>query len=182
MACVHTALLHQPETVTTGDFLDEFGNFLFSDNIQLENVLVVSDFNFQMAKPNDPHTWYFVLLYSQLGFDKFFTQPKHVKGHTLDIILSRVRKLVKSITVENMYLSDHFFLVIGTDLLRPRVLRKVVKRRNVKGIDRSQFQGSCSVPSSNNIDDLVDLYNVTLLDLLNKLRLDRRSCYLGEAG
>ena len=78
--------------LTTDDFLDEFGNFLSGDNIPLENVLVVSDFNFQMAKPNDPHTWYFVLLYSQLGLDQFVTQPTRVKGHILDIVLSSCLK------------------------------------------------------------------------------------------
>ena len=59
--------------LTTDDFLDEFGNFLSGDNIPLENVLVVGDFNFQMDKSIDQDTRSFVLLYSQLGLDQFVT-------------------------------------------------------------------------------------------------------------
>ena len=96
-----------------------------------ENVLVVGDFNFQADKhkPNDPDTRRFVqcVQLSQLDFGKFFTSSTDIKGHIVDIVLSRTRKLVRSITVENVYLSDHFFLMIGIDLSRPQVPRKVVK-------------------------------------------------------
>ena len=48
-----------------------------------------------------------------------------------------------------------------------------MKCRRVKGIDKSQFrddlaQSPLVTDPSNNIDNLVDLYNATLLDLLNK--------------
>ena len=114
--------------------------FLSDDSIPAENVLVVGDFNFHMDKPNDPDTRRFVQLYNPLGFDQFVTEPAHVKGHILEIVLCRARTLVTSVNVDNLYMSDHFLLTIGTDLSRPRVPRKVVKCRNVKGIDRSPFR------------------------------------------
>ena len=122
--------------LTTSDFFAEFAHFLSGDNIPLENVLLVDDFSFRMDKPNNPNTRRFVQLYSQLGFVQFVTEPTHVKGHILDIVLSRARNCVGAITVENLYLSDHFLLVTTTDLSRPRPPRKVVKCRNVKGEDR----------------------------------------------
>ena len=70
-------------------------------------------------------------------------------------------------------MSDHFLLTIGTDLSRPRVPRKVVKCRNIKGIDRSLFRADIAqsplvIGSPDGVDDLLDLYNATLLGLLNK--------------
>ena len=64
-------------------------------------------------------------------------------------------------------------LTIGTDLSRPRVPRKVVKCRNVKGIDRSLFRADIAqsplvIGSPDGVDDLLVLYNATLLGLLNK--------------
>ena len=147
--------------------------FLSDDSIPAENVLVVGDFNFHMDKPNDPDTRRFVQLYNPLGFDQFVTEPTHVKGHILDIVLCRARTLVTSVNVDNLYMSDHFLLTIGTDFSRPRVPRKVVKCRNVKGIDRSLFRADIAqsplvIGSPDGVDDLLDLYNATLLGLLNK--------------
>lgn len=62
-----------------------------------------------MDEPDDPDAWQFVQLYTSWVC------------HILDIVLSRARKLVGYISDENLYLSDHFFLTIGTDLWRPRV-------------------------------------------------------------
>ena len=122
-------------------FLNDFGMFFSDDSIPAENVLVVGDFNFHIDKPNDPDTVTIrcVQLYSPLGLDQFVTEPTHDKGHILDIVLSRARKLVRSVTTENLCMSDHFLITIATDLSRPRVARKVVKCRNVRAIDRSQF-------------------------------------------
>ena len=147
--------------------------FLSDDSVPAENVLVVGDFNFHMDKPNNPDTQRFVQLYNPLGFDQFVTEPMHVKGHILDIVLCRARTLVTSVNVDNLYMSDHFLLTIGTDLSRPRVPCKVVKCRNVKGIDRSLFRADIAqsplvIGSPDGVDDLLDLYNATLLGLLNK--------------
>ena len=138
-----------------------------------------------MDMPDDPDTRHFVQLYSQLGFHQFIAEPIIVKGHILDIVLSRAGKIVRSLTVENLNLSDHFFLVIGTDLSKPRVIRKAVKCRNVRGIGGSQFLDDLAqsppLPPpptrtpptpynrhSRDVNDLVDLYNASILGLLNK--------------
>ena len=70
-------------------------------------------------------------------------------------------------------MSDHFLLTIGTDLSRPRVPRKVVKCRTVKSIDRSLFRADIAqsplvIGSPDGVDDFLDLYNATILGLLNK--------------
>ena len=173
LGCVYRPPPSAGNKLTTCDFIDEFGMFLSDDSIPAENVLVVGDFNFHMDKPNDPDTRRFVQLYNPLGFDQFVTEPTHVKGHILDIVLCRARTLVTSVNVDNLYMSDHFLLTIGTDLSRPRVPRKVVKCRNVKGIDRSLFRADIAqsplvIGSPDGVDDLLDLYNATLLGLLNK--------------
>ena len=173
LGCVYRTPPSAGNKLTTCDFIDEFGMFLSDDSIPAENVLVVGDFNFHMDKPNDLDIRHFVQSYIPLGFDQFVTEPTHVKGHILDIVLCRARTLVTSVNVDNLYMSDHFLLTIGTDLSRPRVPRKVVKCRNVKGIDRSLFRADIAqsplvIGSPDGVDDLLDLYNATLLGLLNK--------------
>ena len=173
LGCVYRPPPSAGNKLTTCDFLDEFGMLLSDDSIPAENVLVVGDFNFHMDKPNNPHTWRFVQLYNLLGFDQFVTEPTHVKGHILDIVLCRARTLVTSVNVDNLYMSDHILLTIGTNLSRSRVPHRVVKCRNVKGIDRSLFQADIAqsplvTGSPDGVDDLLNLYNATLLGLLNK--------------
>ena len=101
LGCVYRPPPSARNKLTTCDFIDEFGMFLSDDSIPAENVLVVGDFNFHMDKPNDPDTWRFVQLYNPLGFDQFVTEPTHVKGHILDIVLCRARTLVTSVNVDN---------------------------------------------------------------------------------
>ena len=147
--------------------------FLSDDSIPAENVVVVGDFNVDIDKPNAPDTIRFVQLDSPLDFDQFVAEPTQDKGHILDIVLSRARTLVRSVTTENLCMSDHFLLTVATDLSRPRVARKVVTCRNVRAIDRPQFRGDLAqsplvTNSPENVDDLADLYNSTLLELLYK--------------
>ena len=83
-------------------------------------------------------------------------------------------ELVTAVSVDGLYMSDHLILLtIGTDLSRPRVPRKVAKCAKVKGIDRSLFRADIAqyplvAGSPDGVDDLPDLYNATLVGLLNK--------------
>ena len=72
--------------------------------------------------------------------------------------------------------------MFGTDLWRSGVPRKVVKCRNVKGIDRLQFRDDpaqsplvTDPPPPDDVDDFVDLYNATVLGLLNEHAPERET-------
>jgi hypothetical protein len=78
-------------------------------------------------------------VYGPLGFDQFVTTPTHVRGHILDVVLSRSPTLVVSVDVEDIQLSDHSLLLVVTDLSRPRVPRKTMSYRNLKAINRQAF-------------------------------------------
>ena len=68
-----------------------------------------------------------------------------------------------------LYISDHILLTIGTDPSRSRFPRKVMKCRNVTALFRANIAQSPLVTGSpDGVDDLLDLYNATLLGLLNK--------------
>lgn len=70
-------------------------------------------------------------------------------------------------------MSDHFLLTIETKFSRPRPPRKVIRCRNVKAIDRSQFRAdlfssALVTDDFSSVDDLVDSYNILLSGLLDR--------------
>ena len=72
-------------------------------------------------------------------------------------------KLVTSVDVGNLRMSDRFLVAIGISVERPRAHRKLIKRGNTKAIVHSQFTADLvnSDPvsaSPDNVEVLVDLY------------------------
>ena len=66
-----------------------------------------------MDKPSDRDSRRFIQLSGPLGFIQLVTQPTQVQGHILDIVLSRCAKLVLSVAVYNLHMSDHFLAAVG---------------------------------------------------------------------
>ena len=152
--------------------MDEFELFLSSSDLPSENTILVGDLNFHVDNPNDKNALKFTRLYVPLGFEQLVQEPTHIAGHTLDLVLTRCKRLVPSIEIENVCLSDHFLVTLGTDMSRPRVPRKVIKCRNLSDIDMNQFRNDLLKSSlirgpPDDPNALVSLYNSVLSGLLD---------------
>ena len=163
----------QKNRLTVVDFLAEFTDFLSDDSLPAENTILVGDLNFHMDKPDDTDTRRFIQLFSPLGFCQLVTEPTHVKNHTLDVVLTRCTALVSRIDVENLCMSDHFLVTVHTDFSRPRLPRKTIRCRNLKKIDRDHFRDDLKISSlfdenCDDVDALVECYNKTMVNLLDK--------------
>ena len=157
---------------TVNGFLKEFDNFLSCNDIPYENVLLLGDFNFHVDDPDNKDACKFIQLYTSHGFCQSVCGPTQKFGHTLDLVLTRSGSLVRSVVVENVHLSDHYLVTVGTDMSRPRVPRVTVKGRNLKDIDLAQLRND--LLSSNlvsnpptDVDELANAYNTTLANLLD---------------
>jgi hypothetical protein len=171
---VHIACIYRPppsktNKLTSQDFFREFGTYL--NALDAKNILIVGDLNFHLDCQN-PDTKRFMELVNSCEFEQLVTLPTHNRGHILDVVLVRSPRLVRSVSVENLYMSDHFLVLTETDFSRPRAERVVVRSRDMRGIDRSKFESDLlASPLFNSppddVDSLVDLYNTVLRDLLD---------------
>ena len=102
------------------------------------------------------------------------SEPTHILGHTLDLIISRKCQFVidGSPRVYRLF-SDHFSVVCGPQMPKPAVSVKEHTYRNLKGvhIDKlwSELRNSelSLVPPSAH-ENLIGCYNATLADTLNR--------------
>ena len=68
----------------------------------------------------------------QVGLHQLVTESTHIKGHTLDIVLTRSSRIVWSVSVKDLHIPDHFF--IHKIILR-LIFWVLIKSQNIKGID-----------------------------------------------
>ena len=136
------------ERYTEAHFMEEFSDYLSELFTKTGYPLLMGDFNFQV---HDSTNFYAKKLLSQLdslGFEQLVPrQPTHVRGGTLDLILSQKERVEKITSVEIFpegTTSDHYLvlaeLLINTSSGDYASREQVEMYRNFKGIDIEMFR------------------------------------------
>ena len=81
---------------TMADFLDEFYDLLHATMSLQGYLLIVGDFNIWCDNDTLPDTMKFNTILSICGLKQHVTSPSHVKGHTLDLVISRESESILS--------------------------------------------------------------------------------------
>jgi hypothetical protein len=99
----------------------------------------------------------------------------HVKGHTLDLVLTRSSESLKLLKVCNDLpdLTDHFSIHFQIDVAKPHLPKKEIQYRKLKSIDIDSFKADILTsglldPVDGNVDLLTDKYNLVLSEILDK--------------
>ena len=75
-----------------------------------------------------------------LGLQQIVDFPTHVKGNTLDLIISSIESVYKVCDVKcGQLLSDHFLISAVIHFLKPKSTFKEITYCNLKGIDMDQM-------------------------------------------
>ena len=72
---------------------------------------VVEDLNVHCDKPSDPSTSALNVVLDNLSLHQLVKKPSHRRGHTLDCLITNRANDVLDLTVVDILLSDHFFLL-----------------------------------------------------------------------
>ena len=97
-------------------FYKEFGNTLCIFAIHNEEVLILGDFNFHLAKSDNTDAQTFLNILRSHGFEMSTNQATHNQGGWLDVIASR-----KSVNINciDSGISDHKLLLCSFEMLKP---------------------------------------------------------------
>ena len=160
----------QPPSV----FMDEFATFIDSRSTMSGRLLITGDFNFHVEDLHNSDAAQFRNLIYSLNLDQHITEPTHVHGHILDLILTRsTDDIVSDLQVHPPDLSDHAPITLTLPYHQPRAVKKVISYRKLKDIKMDSFMKDlassqlCTNPPDD-LDDLVSLYNDTLQKLLDE--------------
>ena len=74
--------------VTPATFLEELSSYLESIILTPESLLLTGNFNFHVDIDDDPNAKLFRELLDSMGLKQYVTGPRHMNGHTLDLLIT----------------------------------------------------------------------------------------------
>jgi hypothetical protein len=166
--------------VTPQMFLEEFTEYMEPVILCKEPLIITGDFNFHVNDMNDNTASKFMDLVFTLGLEQHVKCPTHESGHTLDLIITRSNKeLILSEPYADYYISDHAFVLCNVSAPKPSLETRTIHFRPFKRMNTDLFiqdlhaSSLCQMaldPSKTpeELDRLVELYNVTLQQLIDK--------------
>ena len=148
-----------------------FDSFLLSPG----KLLLTGDLNFHLDILNDPAAKQFSTLLDSFNLEQHVKVATHVKGHTLDPVITRCGELpVLNITVDHSVKSDHFAILFTLPMTAPTKAKVTVSIRKLKAIDIQAFSDSISasklqqhVRAADNATEAYEFYNTTLREILD---------------
>ena len=156
-------------------FFEEFSSYLESVILSPELLILPGDFNFHTDVASDVDAQVFSDLLTSMGLKQHVTVPTHIRGHTLDLLITREHDpVICSAPVADRYLSDHASVLCSLNSPKPGHVVKEISYRKLKSID---FDSLCSDLTKIgivyerlffNLCELTSSYNSTLSSLLDE--------------
>ena len=117
-------------------FFDEFSDLVLnSDPI---NTIIVGDLNFHFNSLVSPHSDFCILL-DTLSLLQHITFPTHIKGNTLDYVITNCKANIISNTISSSLISDHFSIVFNIDIPKSHIISNACSYRRIDSIDTNIF-------------------------------------------
>ena len=164
----------------TNDFLEqEWPVFLSRYTTIDKNILIVGDLNFHLDDPTNRDSARFASVLESCGLRQHVSEPTHVGGHTLDVVISRdTEDIVSNVEVNDPGLSDnsgkvardHLAVTFSVKAARPAPIRKTVSFRKIRSISIESFKTDIQTSQT-----LADALNCTDLDELTNVYMDELS-------
>ena len=143
--------------------------------------IICGDFNFHVENDCDKAAQNFLNLCSSKGFMQHISDPTHISGGTLDLVLT-MENVADSLPLSNIDVetntgttSDHFLvsfqvhipLSIKKEAYEEREIREL-KKIDIDKFREDIFTSALNLSEYRSLDEAVQLYNDVLLQLLDK--------------
>jgi hypothetical protein len=156
------------------EFVEEFASFLEVIVPTTKNLVLSGDFNIHMNKPNDPNVLKFTRLLETFNLVQHVMEPTHVKGHTLDLIITQDGgDLIRDITVDSSLPTDHFAVNSSINVVPNLHFKETITFRKLQSIDAEAFcrdiiYSELVLNPSDDLNTLVNQYDSCLRSILDK--------------
>ena len=104
------------------------------------NLIIMGDFNIHVDDLDNSDTEQFNNVCTAIGLEQMVNFGTHVQGHTLDLVLHESNSNTKIRKIQpGMYLLDHCFVEMETNIERSHVVFKKSTYRNWKKADMEKI-------------------------------------------
>ncbi len=173
--------------VPESTFFQEFTEHMETVLISASTLCIMGDFNFHMdlldidsnqlsdaEKRSKQHATAFHDILLSMGLEQHITEPTHEDGHTLDLLITRTSdKVLHGLPIVDCLFTDHSPIIFKVQIQKPAFITKEVSYRKIKDINFEEFGSDLAASGlienpPTELFDLVDCYNNTLSDILDK--------------
>ena len=145
-------------------FIDEASKFIAEEIMNLENIVILGDFNIRINDAEDNEVSAFSDTFHALGLDQHVNFPTHVHGNTLDLVFTENLSKIKVVEcTQGPFLSDHCTISCKMSIVKSNIKRAKVRYRKLKNVSAKQLLDDMNIhkimDSDGNIDELVELLN-----------------------
>ena len=136
------------------------------------HLVIIGDFNIHWDDSKNHFRIQFAELLESFDLKQHIVQPTHIKGHTIDYIITRTPDNILHNVVVDSLISDHHAIISSLNVIQPPPQKKKITFRKLKNIDFSDFNNDlskCLQSISNcNLNDKVSGYMKSVTAVLNK--------------
>ena len=160
--------------VAFDQFLKEFENMIEDYLFHPSDILICGDFNIHVDNPADCNANRFKSLLQSHSLVQYVNGPTHIRGHCLDLLLTRSSSDLISEVHFHPGLSDHYGIMATINLTKIPLLSTTLKTRNLKQVDINQFSDDVCMSLSginielNSVDCAVRYYEEQLTGVLDR--------------
>ena len=158
-------------------FIDEFSTLLASLTASKSDFVIVGDLNIHLDIACDLQTQQFLNLLSSCNVVQHVNVPTHSGNHILDVVITPTTSALVTSSVDILPFSpsDHYPVVCSFNICANHEKPDPTMRsfRRINAINSDNFcadicNSKLNLPTTENMDELVEMYNSTLSELLNK--------------
>ena len=119
----------QKNKLTSKLFVQEFQDLL-DHHISTKDLFIIGDFNLHFENDNETYATLLKRTLKERNLEQLINVPTHIRGHTIDWLITNAPKFIVNLSVDDKGLSDHFLISFNLKLSKPRNPRKIVISRN----------------------------------------------------
>ena len=159
--------------IQKSSFLTDFGELIEQTSNLSGKLIILGDFNIHVDSCDDAEGGQFSDLLDAFGLKQHVSGSTHVRGHTLDLVISReADDIIQSCEV-GTFASDHNAITFTLRSGHSHPKRKTISARKTKSINisnlASDIQSSeLSQPLPDHVDDIVHCLDTVLRQLLDR--------------
>ena len=157
--------------IASGEFLDQFSEFLEKYADGTNSCMIIGDFNYHWNKPDDTNANRLRLLLASLNFAQHVTEPTHTSGHTLDLVITPRESTFLHSVCTSSFISDHAAIHCDLDIQKQPPASRIATFRRYNKINNILFRedlAACFLDTSSDLDGLIDQFTSSITDIINK--------------
>ncbi len=130
----------QKRSYPIAHFYDDMENLVSHYKTVNSDVVFCGDYNVHLNKPNESETRRFNDIMESASLVNHVSGATHIKGNTLDLVITDIESEIIRKCVIDEFLSDHAMVMVELNLRKPTCPKKKVSFRRNKDVDIAKLE------------------------------------------